>query len=303
MFHHFRGSGHPDGQGAMSAEQFDAMIRFIGRERLLPARAWMDRALSGKLKDDEFCLTFDDGLRCQYEVAYPVMKSLGLDAFWFVYTSPLQGKVERLEAYRYFRSTRYPVVDDFYRAFDEAVAASEHAGLVAGKLAGFVPSEYLKDFAFYTDADRRFRFVRDKALGPARYDAVMDRMLADAGFSTEGLLAKLWMDDAAIKRLAADGNLVGLHSHTHPTQLCALDEKTQEAEYRACAAHLTKILGAAPDTMSHPCNSYDERTLGLLARMGLRLGFRANMAAVPKRGPLEFPREDHAVLLRAMEAK
>lgn len=300
MFHHFHGGEHPAGQGSMSAADLEAMISFLGPKNILPAREWMDRALAGRLCPGELCLTFDDGLRCQWDVAYPVMKALGLDAFWFVYTSPLEGRVERLELYRYFRTVRYPDVADFYRAFDAAAAQGPHADAVSAALAGFDPKSYLEDFPFYTDADRRFRFVRDQALGPARYDEVMDRMMASEGFSTDGLAAKLWIDDPIVARLHAEGHVIGLHSHTHPTQLCRLDPAGQEREYRLNSAHLAKVIGRAPIAMSHPCNSYDAGTLALLARLGLVFGFRANMAMSASHGPLEHPREDHANILNAM---
>lgn len=300
MFHHFHGGGHPAGQGSMSASDLEAMVAHVGRKNIIPAREWMERAVLGRLRPGELCLTFDDGLRCQWDVAYPVMKALGLDAFWFVYTSPLEGNVERLELYRYFRTVRYPDVADFYRAFDAAAAEGPHAEAVASALAGFNPAEYLKDFAFYTDADRRFRFTRDKALGPARYNEVMDSMMAAAGFSTKGLAAKLWIDYAIVKRLHAEGHVIGLHSHTHPTQLCALPPAEQEREYSLNSAYLGRALGAAPTAMSHPCNSYGADTLALLARMNLTFGFRANMAMAETHGPLEHPREDHANILNAM---
>lgn len=300
MFHHFHGGAHPAGQGSMSASDLEAMISFLGRENILPAREWESRALSGRLRPGELCLTFDDGLRCQWDIAYPVLKALGLDAFWFVYTSPLEGKVERLELYRHFRTVYYPEVEDFYRAFDAAAAASPHASAVATALAGFDPKTYLKDFTFYTDEDRRFRFTRDQALGPARYYEVMDAMMAAAGFSADGLAAKLWIDDAIVARLHAEGHVIGLHSHTHPTQLCALAPAEQEREYRLNSAHLAKIIGKAPSAMSHPCNSYDAGTLAFLKNFGLRFGFRANMAMAGSHGPLEHPREDHANILKAM---
>ena len=300
MFHHFHGGPHPAGQGSLSTQDLADMIDFLGRERLLPARVWMERAASGRLRPGELCLTFDDGLRCQWDIAYPVLKSLGLDAFWFVYTSPLEGTLERLELYRYFRTMRYPDVGDFYRAFDAVSSVGPDGTAVATALADFEPTSYLKDFAFYTNADRRFRFTRDQILGPERYAAVMDAMIAAEGFPTEGLAAKLWIDDEIVVRLHAEGHVIGLHSHTHPTQLCRLEPAAQEREYRNNSTHLARVIGRAPRAMSHPCNSYDSSTLALLARLGVDFGFRANMAMAGRHGPLEHPREDHANVLQSM---
>src|SRR5262245_41086900 len=126
MFHHFHDGQHPRGQGSISAEQLDQLIRIVGRHRILPAREWLLRARAATLGDDDLCLTFDDTLRCQYDVALPVLSQHGITAFFFIYTSVLDGELERLEIYRRFRTVCFPSVDDFYDAFFAALDGSEH---------------------------------------------------------------------------------------------------------------------------------------------------------------------------------
>ena len=96
MFHHFRNREHPSGQGAISADEFRALVEDVGIERILPAREWFRRAVEGTLNEQDRCLSFDDGLRCQYDVAFPVMRELGLTAFWFPYTGPLRSEERRV---------------------------------------------------------------------------------------------------------------------------------------------------------------------------------------------------------------
>ena len=86
MFHHFFDARHPAGQGAISAGQLADLIAFLGRDRILPAAEWQRQAEAGTLAPDALCLTFDDNLRCQYDVALPVLRDEGLTAFWFVCT-------------------------------------------------------------------------------------------------------------------------------------------------------------------------------------------------------------------------
>ena len=299
MFHHFHDQAHPRGQGAMSADELERMIEYLGPDRILPAREWQRRAEAGTLGVDDLCLTFDDNLRCQFDVAVPVLRRHGLTAFWFVYTSVLQGKLERLELYRFFRTVRYPSAEAFHDAFLGATLAGPDADHVRRRLAGFRPADHLRDFPFYTDGDRTFRFVRDDVLGPARYHDVMGRMMS--GENLDALGRGLWMGPAELRQLHAEGHVIGLHSHTHPTRLGELPAAGQQAEYAANQSALTDLLGERPTTMSHPCNSYSAQTGPVLAGLGVRLGFRANMAQ-PAHGPFEFPREDHANLLRRMAA-
>ncbi len=236
MFHHFHDDRHPRGQGAMSAQELDRMIRHLGPERILPARQWQARAEAGTLGAADLCLTFDDNLRCQFDVAVPVLRHHGLTAFWFVYTSVLHGQRERVELYRLFRTLHYPSPDAFHEAFGAAVLAGPHRDRAAARLADFTPGDYLGAFPFYTDGDRTFRFLRDEVLGPARYFEVMDGLMADVDVSA--LADGLWMTAADLRALHAQGHVIGLHSHTHPTRLGELPAAAQRAEYAANHAAL-----------------------------------------------------------------
>ena len=69
MFHHFHDAHLPKGQGAISAEELTELIKYVGRDRIIPAKEWMRRAQTGSLSDIDICLTFDDALRCQYRTS------------------------------------------------------------------------------------------------------------------------------------------------------------------------------------------------------------------------------------------
>lgn len=303
MFHHFHGPRHASGQGSISASDLEAVIHGIGRENILDARDWEELALAGRLPRRARCLTFDDNLRSQFDLAYPVLSRHRIRAFWFVSTSTLDGRVIKQELYRHFRTTAFGSLDDFYDAFEEAVQRSPFRAAVAEALARTDPNEYLPEFAFYSDRDRRFRFIRDKPLGPSRYEAVMDAMLRLHRVKARDLARKLWMDARCLKELSAAGHSVGLHSHTHPNFIHELPAGRQRLEYATNVRRLTDLLGVRPTSMAHPRNSYDGITLKILADLGVRLGFRSNCAPVPDRSMLELPREDHTDVLNALRRR
>ena len=302
MFHHFWNDHHPHGQGAMSAEELDLLIGFIGRDRLLPAHEWHERTRGDRMEGWEACLTFDDGLRCQVDVALPVLEAHGLTAFWFVHTAPLVGEPDKLETYRYYRTTFFDDVLSFYEAFEFAAHGMGHGERLEQARAGFDPNRYLEEFPFYTAQDRWFRFVRDEVLGPDFYQAVMDSMLIDAGLTDASLIPHLWMNESDLRSLDENGHVIGLHSHSHPTRLDRLTSPDQANEYQQNLAVLSGLLGRAPTAMSHPCNAYTSDTLAILERLGVDLGFRSNMAPVTTRSRWEMPREDHANLLAVMHS-
>jgi hypothetical protein len=186
MFHHFYDEQHPRGQGAISSEDLVALIRHVGRDRILLAQEWLSRADARTLGDTDVCLTFDDALLSQYEVAIPVLEDMGLTAFWFVYSSVFQGKLEPLEIYRKFRTTSFETVDDFYEEFFK-IANTVYPDECRCKLGDFRPDQYLAEFPFYTRNDRIFRFLRDDVLKPERYHRVMDGMIVIAHAPFEGV--------------------------------------------------------------------------------------------------------------------
>lgn len=98
MFHHFHNETHPLGQGSISENDFRNIIKYYSNNfNVISADIYLDKILSNKLDECDVCLTFDDNLKCQYEIALPVLDELNLKAFWFVYTSPLNGSYEKVE--------------------------------------------------------------------------------------------------------------------------------------------------------------------------------------------------------------
>lgn len=302
MFHHFCGGPHPYIQGALTQSQLAAMIEWMGVDRFLPAAEWQAKARAGRLRNDELCLTFDDALRCQYDLALPVLEHFGLTAFWFVYSSVFEGVLETLEVDRYFRNTQFRSIDEFYAAFDRQLESMPFAGEVARGLADFEPARFLVEYTFYSDGDRRFRYLRDYVLGPDRYRKVMDLMVAKSGFGADQLRNLLWMDNECITHLQGRGHIVGLHSYSHPTLLAHLPINEQYEEYERNFSHLSTTLGHPVKSMSHPCNSYDDATLRILRELGIEVGFRADMEFAP-RSTLELPREDHSLIAARMRAQ
>jgi len=301
MFHHFCGDRHAHIQGALTQSELAAMIEWIGVDRFLPASEWQARARTGRLRERDLCLTFDDALRCQYDLALPVLDQFGLSGFWFIYSSVFEGVLETLEVDRYFRNTQFASIDEFYAAFDEQLESMDFAEEAARALADFIPANYLAEYAFYSDGDRRFRYLRDYVLGPARYRQVMDRMLAGAGFEASRLRSLLWMDNECLADLEKRGHVIGLHSYSHPTLLSQLPPAEQRAEYQRNFSHLAATLGRPVRSMSHPCNSYDDHTLEILRDLGIEIGFRADME-LSFRSTLELPREDHSLVAARMRA-
>jgi len=297
MFHYFHLK--KPFQGSISQEQFKEVLDYIGSENLLSAEEWTKRAETNKLEKNNLCITFDDGLRCQYETGLPVLRKYGLTAFWFVNSNTFVGELGFLEIYRHFRNTCFTTIDEFYGAFYFTALSSSFASAVQQGLNVF-PRNYLSEYPFYTEGDRKFRYIRDKILKASEYDQIMNKMINSKGLIFQDLSKELWLGTEHLQALQSKGHIIGLHSHSHPTVMANLPYDTQQLEYQKNFDIFSKILSEKPFTMAHPSGSYSDDTLKILRDLGIRLGFRANMLQ-KKYSRLELPREDVAVLLRAKQ--
>lgn len=303
MYHHFRDNQkHIVGQGSISAETFNDMLDFYGKDHnIIGAGEFLQKSEAGTLSPADVCLTFDDGLLCQYDVAYPVMKDRGLTAFWFIYTSPLDGVIEKIELYRHFRFSKFSDIEDFYSAFFNIVAANDPEAMAA--IHSFDPDQYLKEFPFYTPNDKRFRYMRDRVLGVSKYNMTMDKMLETYQYDIEKNSQILWLNADHIKNLRRQGHIIGLHSYSHPTVMSDKSYLEQSREYTTNKRQLESVLNEKITAVSYPCNSYNSDTLKCMRELGIRIGFRANMVDVQLEDiRYEYPRQDHANIMKAMEA-
>lgn len=296
IFHHFIGAGHPAIQGALHAEEFDRFLTTVGVDRFLAPQDWAEARLAGRLGPDQHCLTFDDALQSQIDVALPVLDSHGLKAFFFVYTSVLEGHMESFEIHRYFKNLCYESMDAFYADFYAVLARRGGEQAFRAELASEAARDYLVQYSFYTAADRRFRYVRDRLLSAAEYEAVMAELMVARGTSPAALANNIWIQPEGLRRLQAGGHVIGLHSHTHPTNMAIMPSGAQEDEYTENMHCLARLLGHRPDTMAHASGSYNDDTLAILRALGVKLGFRSDDSSGGG-SMLELPRLDYKLFI------
>lgn len=277
-------------------------MQYVGIENILSPAQWLEKLAKKKLKAKDICLTFDDGLRCQFDVALPVLEKYKLTAFWFVYSSVFEGQIVKAEVYNFFASRSFSDIDEFYENF---LSRCSHDILT--ELEGKAFLRYAKEkkamFPFYSLNDLSYRFLRNEVFRPAEFEAIMDRMVREKGTTTQRLGQDLWMSNPHLKVLAAKGHQVGLHSYSHPFAIADLPAREQKAQYERNYEHLQRVCGRKPVSMSHPLNSYNAKTLKILRDLKIICGFRSNMTPAAKTiNPtrLEFAREDATNILREL---
>ena len=308
MFHHFHDDGvHTKGQGSISKDDFYKLIKFIGRKNILDADVFFEKFRENNLKKNEVCLTFDDSIKSQIDVALPVLEDLKIKSFFFVYTSLFDGKPDNLEVFRYFRMNYFKNVDDFYINFYKTL--NKDLKDFFNKNEQKIRDAKIK-FISYSIEDIKFRLVRDVFLTKNDYEHIMFLMMSEKKFKAEEFHPILFFNSEDLRNLNQLGHLIGLHSHNHPTLLEKLNYDEQKNEYVKCISTISKILDKSQNEikwMSHPCGSYNNNTLQILKELDIKLGFKQIMTIEPEKGMkkinnsfLEIARQDHSEIVKRM---
>jgi peptidoglycan/xylan/chitin deacetylase (PgdA/CDA1 family) len=301
MFHGFHSSEHLATPGSISQEDFRAMLKTVSEHKaIVGPEDFFDRVnKDGKnISESDLCiLTFDDSLRSQFDVAFPVLQEFGIKAVFNVYTGVFDDDKPLLEIFAQFRSQYFSTFDQFYENF------LDNLGLVGknpDRILGDYPEDYLSLFPFYSTNERQFRYVRDQKLTYSEYEKLMLAMIATKKTSPEELATSIWMSEADLRKLVDAGHQLGLHSHTHPTQMSNLSPEMQNWEYETNLERLTEISGSRPISVAHPCGDYSQETIEVLRNLGIQHGFRSSPTPGYLNSEFELPRDDHAEVARAM---
>ena len=308
MFHHFHNDNlHKKSQGSINKDDFYKMLKFIGRENILDANDFFTRLKENKLKEKNVCLTFDDAIKCQYDIALPVLEDLKIKSFFFIYSSLFKGELTLLEIYRYFRMNYFNNIDEFYNYFFKLLNKDLS---VFFKNKEKIIEDTKAKLPVYSINDIKFRLVRDKLLSQLDYNKIMLAMFKEKKFKPEDHYKNIFMSKFNLNKLNELGHLIGLHSHSHPVLLENLSYNEQKKEYENNKSTLSEILNIDKNNikyMSHPNGSYNDDTLKILQELKIELGFKPIMSIEPEKNmkkinnsSLEIARQDHSKIVKMM---
>ena len=309
MFHHFHDRDkHKKSQGSISKDEFYKLIKYIGRENIINADLFYQKLKENKLSKHEVCFTFDDSVKCQMDVALPVLEDLKIKSFFFIYSSIFEYRSNNLEVYRFFRTNFFKNMEEFYQFFYQFV--DKDLSFFFKEKENILKEKKMK-FPHYSYEDLKFRMVRDHFFDKKEYDNIMKNLMKEKNFKPELAYADLFLNKSDILNLNNLGHTIGLHTHNHPMTLEKLDKESQKFEYEKNLQVLSELLGKKKDefkSMSHPCGSYNEETLKILKELGVEIGFKQIMKIEKERGMkkinnshLEIARQDHAEIIHRMD--
>ena len=241
-----------------TAEQFEDQIVTLKRNlspvTLEEALAFIDGTAKDKTPRCRVLITFDDGYLDNYKIAYPILRSHGVQGVFFLVTSMVgSGHVPWWDQISYLMKTaknrrfnlRYPV-DLKFDIERDGFRESLRAVLRLYKR----PEN--------TEPERFMREITEVTQGEA----------------PPGTLRRFLNWDEA-REMSRGGSVIGSHTHSH-TVLSQLDPERQYEELSKSRAILTEQLGVEIDAFAYPVgkrNSFTHETQRIAREVGYRAAF------------------------------
>ena len=189
-------------------------------------------------------VTFDDGYKDNCEVAWPILRRLGLRATFFITTG-------------FIGTGEMPW-------WDEMEYLIRRGGGVRLTTGPWVGEDLAVDSDAGADRASRVLLAASKEMPDSRRVALLQSLREQCGGrpATDKNLMMTWPD---IRALAADGMEIGSHTVTHPVLGNVEDPARLESELSESRRRLQSETGTAVDALSYPVGKGRTVTEGLVA--------------------------------------
>lgn len=298
MFHHFHGKKHLKTLGSINKKEFKKIIKHLKKNyNLLNAREFLAKANNNSLKIKDVCLTFDDSLKCQYDIAFPILKKEKITAFFFIYSSIFNKKINLMEVFRDFSNKKFNNIKDFHNLFFLIFKKIFKNKFL--KYKNNFNKEYLKEYTFYSESDRRYRYSRDLILEKKEYEKIMTHMMNLKNYNIDKNRKNLFMNIKHLSNLVKNENIIGLHSHNHETNIKKMSKKQQLVDYKKNFNFIKKNLHTKPLSASYPFGRYNSQTLKIMKNLGIKIAFISK--EISKFSRLKIGRIDHTNMIKKIK--
>jgi peptidoglycan/xylan/chitin deacetylase (PgdA/CDA1 family) len=237
----------------LPVESFAAQMRWV-RDNCDPIEpeAMLERSRGPRSPRPAVLVTFDDGYRDYHDLAYPVLKELGVPALVFLATSFMD--------------------DGGMMWTDEVQWAALSTRRDGVKLPwSDQPAMPLGDDRARADLGEKAR-AHLKTLPDAQRRLALQELISVLGAPPPRARQMLTWDEV---RQTMDVTRYGGHSHTHPI-LSRLDRESAEREIRTCRDRIAVETGRTPSTFAYPNGrpvDYTRETQEILRSHGFTMAF------------------------------
>lgn len=200
-----------------------------------------------KLPERSIVITFDDGLREQYEYALPVLNELGIPAIFFVNTINLEQKVSEVHKIHLLRSVISPA--DFLKEVKFFLNEQNTDVINLDEAENKGKSHYIYD----EPAAAGLKYILNFVLGQTLLSSLSDELFKKY-FDEKEVNRNLYFSEGQIKELLSKDYL-GSHAHEH-LPLGKLTITEQNSQVSTSQQKLTYLSGGKTiNAFSYPYGS------------------------------------------------
>lgn len=287
----------------LSSEKLKQQLKELGRyftfvsQEEIVAAIIQDRPLP-----QMSCLvTFDDGLRCQYENALGILDALRIPAMFFVNTLPYaEQKACLVHKIHYLRANVRP--EKFIAEIIKQYA--KETGKDIDVLQEFDGASALRQYRYDNETEARLKFLLNNFMDYALAQRIVGSIFVELVQDERDFCRELYLTDSMLIDLSKRGYL-GIHSHGH-LPLKKLSQEALLADLRKCILALEDIVQrksfikgfsypyGSPETVSQELSRWvADSGLGIIFGFTMERAFNRSM-----REPLLFARADTNDVLR-----
>ncbi|MCP4660813.1 MAG: polysaccharide deacetylase family protein [bacterium] len=270
-------------------------LALLGRLGEFVAARQVRAAVRGgaRLPERAILVTFDDGLREQFEHAWPVLRAMGVPAIFFVNTAPIaDGTVSTVHQIHLLRAHLAP--GDFVDLLRTRATAVE-IPLAPGE----PTQETREQYPYDPPETAALKYALNFELPLAERRRLIRECFAAAFGSREAEISRdLYLDADEIRRLTAEA-AVGTHVHEH-LPLNEVPVSAAEELIRTSLDQLEASTGERPFAMSYPYGGYEacppavaDRARALGVDFAFTMERAGNPPFVPLRGNASLERPLH----------
>lgn len=278
----------------ISLERFSGQLDILAENfQFISQKDLLDAIEEKKELPEMSCLvTFDDGLKCQFEKALPILQKKNIPAVFFVCSLPyLEKKACFIHKIHWLRAHLSPEI------FRELV--EEKVKEILGKDMGF----YLtKDniekasarYRYDSSKEAGLKFILNMILNISEKEKIIDSIFSSQISDERDFAEKIYLSENQIKELH-DLGFLGMHTYDH-RPLSRLKDDELKKNLAGNKNHLESLVNGKIFSVSYPHGSkieVSDKAVEICRELGLKLGFTMERAFnTSLRNPLLFARAD-----------
>ncbi|MCG2590824.1 polysaccharide deacetylase family protein [Rhodohalobacter sulfatireducens] len=261
----------------ITPQQFSDRLDQIGKFADFLSIEDLVNIIEGEKKQPEksVVITFDDGFKEQYELAWPVLKKKGIPAIFFANTNPIEEKnVTTTHKIHILRAYTPPL--DFQRVLENTLREND--------IEINYPDVNIARQAYQYDEleTAKLKFFLNYSLDHDQLSEVINDMFLELNFKESEISQNLYMTKEMIKDLAQKG-VLGTHGHTHRPLGLIPDEEASN-DVKTSLNKLKKWTGVNVKALSYPFGNKkacSKAVASTASEHGVKFGFTMERAGNP----------------------